>query len=409
MFTDVQGKKVLIRVDFNVPLNSEYVIQDDTRILKALPTIKTLLKNGAAVILMSHLGRPHKKKKKDGSINREAYTLRHLQKHLSALLELEVDFANDCIGNDAFSKSLNLKSGEVLLLENTRFEEGEKKGDDLMGAKLSKLGDLFVNDAFGAAHRSHASTTTVSKYFKPEHRSLGLLMENEIAHAKKVLNSPKRPCTAILGGAKVSDKILLVERLLDFVNYIIIGGGMSFTFIKAKGGKIGNSLVEDDYLDLSMELLEKAKERDVDIYLPEDTIAGSAFDKNADTQIVSSDKIPDEWMGLDIGPIATQKFSQVILSSQTILWNGPVGVFEFPNFANGTLAIAQAVAAATDKGAFSLIGGGDSVSAINQANLADKVSFVSTGGGAMLEFLEGKKLPGIAAIESKEFVEHKEI
>lgn len=408
MFENIEGKKVLIRVDFNVPLNKQFEITDDTRMQKALPTIQYLLKEGASVILMSHFGRPQKKKNADGSINKQAFSLKHLTKHLSDLLESPILFAEDCIGRDAFSKSLQLKSGEVLLLENTRFEEGEKKGDEVMGAKLAKLADFFINDAFGAAHRNHASTTTVAKYFKPEHRCLGLLMQNEIENAKKVLNSPKRPCTAILGGAKVSDKIKLIERLIDFVNHIIIGGGMSYTFIKAKGGKIGNSLVENDYLDLALEILEKAEDRNVDIYLPTDTIAADQFAADASTQTVKTNQIPDDWMGLDIGPEAIDAYSKVINSSKTILWNGPVGVFEFDNFSNGTMAIAQEVANVTEKGAFTLVGGGDSVSAINKAGLADKVSFVSTGGGAMLEFLEGKKLPGIAAIESKEYVETKE-
>ncbi len=399
MLTNLKGKKVLIRVDFNVPLNSERQITDQTRILKALPTINNVLDQGGSVILMSHLGRPLKKLNTDGSINKEKFSLKHLIPTLSKLLNRDVKFASDTIGESAFDHSTTLQAGEVLLLENTRFNEGEKTGDDEMGAKLAKLADAYINDAFGAAHRSHASTTTVAKYFEKADRSLGLLMESEIASGTKVLNSPRRPFTAILGGAKVSDKIQLIEKLLDFCDNIIIGGGMSYTFTKALGGKIGNSLVEKDYLDLALELLDKAKERNVDIFLPEDNLCAAEFSNDSPNTVYNSNEIPDDQMGLDIGPKAIESFKKVVLGSQTILWNGPVGVFEFDNFATGTLTIAQAVADATTKGAFSLIGGGDSVSAINKSGLADKVSFISTGGGAMLEFLEGKKLPGIAAIE----------
>ena len=405
MITEVSGKKVLVRVDFNVPLDAEFKITDDTRIRKALPTIKTLLDKGAAVILMSHLGRPQKKLNADGSINKEKYSLSHLINHLKHATNAEVKFANDCIGPEAFDKAHGLQAGEILLLENTRFHKGEKKGEDEMAAKLAKLADVYINDAFGTAHRAHASTTTVAKYFKPENRSLGLLMESEIQNAKKVLNSPKRPATAILGGAKVSDKIQLIERLIDFVNVIIIGGGMSYTFTKAQGGEIGTSLVEDDYLDLALKLLKKADNQGVDILLPEDNVVTTEFSNDTERKTVKSNEIPAGWMGLDIGEKSIQKFNEVIKGSKTILWNGPVGVFEFPNFAIGTQSIARAVADATALGAFSMIGGGDSVAAITQAGLDDEVSFVSTGGGAMLEFLEGKKLPGIAAIESKEYVE----
>ena len=405
MITEVSGKRVLVRVDFNVPLDSEFKITDDTRIRKALPTIKTLLDNGASVILMSHLGRPLKKLNEDGSINKTKFSLRHLVSHLKSATNTEVKFADDCIGQEAFDHANSLQAGEILLLENTRFHKGEKKGDDEMAAKLAKLADIYINDAFGTAHRAHASTTTVAKYFKPSNRSLGLLMESEINNAKKVLNSPKRPATAILGGAKVSDKIQLIERLIDFVNVIIIGGGMSYTFTKAQGGEIGTSLVEDDYLDLALKLLKKADEQGVDIVLPVDNVIATDFSNEAERKTVKSDEIPADWMGLDIGAKSIENFSEIIKSSKTILWNGPVGVFEFPNFAIGTQAVAQSVADATALGAFSMIGGGDSVAAITQAGLDDEVSFVSTGGGAMLEFLEGKKLPGIAAIESQEYVE----
>lgn len=405
MITEVSNKKVLVRVDFNVPLDSEFKITDDTRIRKALPTIQSLLSKGASVILMSHLGRPQKKKKEDGSIDVQKFTLRHVVNHLADLTETTVHFANDCIGTEAFDKALALPAGEILLLENTRFHIGEKKGSDDMAAKLAKLADLYVNDAFGTAHRAHASTTTVAKYFKPADRSLGLLMESEIANADKVLKSPKRPALAILGGAKVSDKIKLIERLMDFVNVILIGGGMSYTFIKAAGGKIGNSLVEDDFLDLAKELVEKAKDLNVDLLIPEDSILADGFSNNANIEVTESDSINEGWMGLDIGPKAVKRYEHEILNAKTILWNGPVGVFEFSNFSKGTLSIAQAVAEATKKGAYSMIGGGDSVAAISQAGLDDDVSFVSTGGGAMLEYLEGKQLPGIAAIFSQEFVE----
>jgi len=405
MITEVSGKKVLVRVDFNVPLNSEHKITDDTRIRKALPSIKTLLENGASVILMSHLGRPQSKLKDDGSINKEKYSLKHIVEHLSELTGAEVHFANDCIGSDAFDKAHALQAGEILLLENTRFHKGEKKGDDEMAAKLAKLGDIYINDAFGTAHRAHASTTTVAKYFKPKNGSLGLLMEAEIANAKKLLDSPKRPAVAILGGGKVSDKIQLIERLIDFVNVIIIGGGMSYTFTKARGGEIGDSLVEDTHLELALELLEKAKDQGVEILIPPDNVVADSFAADAAFKTVPSDQIPENWMGLDIGEESVKEFSKVIKSAKTILWNGPVGVFEFENFAKGTNAIAQAVADATKLGAFTMIGGGDSVAAISKAGLEDEVSFVSTGGGAMLEFLEGKKLPGIAAIEASEYVE----
>jgi len=401
MIRNLKGKKVLMRVDFNVPLNSNNEITDDTRIIKALPTILHVLHEGGSVILLSHLGRPLKKLNSDGSINKEKFSLKHLRSRLSDLLEREVKFADDTVGPNAFDLANSLKSGEVLLLENTRFFKEESAGDIEFAAKLAKLADCYINDAFGTAHRAHASTTTVARFFEPEDRCFGYLIEKEIKYADRVLHSPERPFTAILGGAKVSDKIQLIDRLIEIANHILIGGGMSYTFIKAMGGKIGNSLVEDEQLDLALELLAKAKEMNVDLIIPEDTIAGDAFSENAESQIFDSYRIEDGWMGLDIGEKAIEKYRQLIMSSRTILWNGPLGVFEFPKFANGTMAVAKAVADATSKGAFSLIGGGDSVSAINKSGLSDRVSFISTGGGAMLEYLEGKPLPGIKAILDK--------
>jgi phosphoglycerate kinase len=399
MLLDYKGKQVLIRVDFNVPLDSEGNITDDTRIKKAIPTIMHVLEHGGSVILMSHLGRPLKKLNDDGSINKEKFSLFHLVEHLSELLMMEVQFVNDCASDEAALAASKLKEGQVLLLENTRFYPGEEKGDPELAEKLAGLADYFVNDAFGAAHRAHASTATVAKFFTKEHKELGLLMQSEIHNAKKVMYSPERPLTAIIGGAKVSDKIQLIERLIEKANKIIIGGGMAYTFIKAQGGEVGKSLVENDYLDLALRLIEKARNENVDIYLPVDSHIAASFSNDSEHKNCASDNIPEGWMGLDIGINAITSFTSAILESKTILWNGPLGVFEFSNFSKGTFAVANAVAEATAMGAFTLIGGGDSVSAINQARLADKVSFVSTGGGAMLEFLEGKTLPGIAAIE----------
>lgn len=395
---DFKNKRVLIRVDFNVPLDKDYNITDDTRIQKALPTIKHVLDNDGAVILMSHLGRPQKKLTKDGSIDVEKFTLRHLVAHLKELLNTEVIFSPDTVGSEARSKSFLLNPGQVLLLENTRFHKGESKGDELFAAGLANLGDIYINDAFGTAHRAHASTTTVASHFQADEKSFGYLMEAEIKNADKVLMSPDRPLTAIVGGAKVSDKIQLLERLMELTQNIIIGGGMAYTFIKAKGGEIGNSLCEESHLDLALELLDKASKNNVDIYLPEDSVIADDFNNDANTQTVDSNEIPEGWMGLDIGPKAIVKFSEVLKASKTILWNGPLGVFEMSNFSNGTMTTAKVVAEATSNGSFSLIGGGDSVAAVNKAGLSDKVSFVSTGGGAMLEYLEGKKLPGIKGI-----------
>lgn len=399
MNLDFKDKKVLVRVDFNVPLDSDYKITDDTRIRKALPTIRHILKKGGAVILMSHLGRPQKKLREDGSVDVEKFTLAHLQKHLAKLLRKKVQFCEETVGKKATAMAAALQPKEVLLLENTRFNEGETKGDPKLAKKMAKLADLYVNDAFGTAHREHASTATVAKSFKKGSKAFGLLMEAEITNANKVLHGPERPLTAIVGGAKVSDKILLLEQLLNFADNLIIGGGMAYTFMRAMGGKTGASLVEEDKVELAKTLLAQAKEKGVNIYLPLDSVIADKFDPKANRETKPSKRIKKGWMGLDIGPQARKEFGQVIRKSKTILWNGPMGVFEMKPFANGTKSVARAVAAATKKGAFSLVGGGDSVAAINQLGLADEVSYVSTGGGAMLEFLEGKTLPGIAAIE----------
>ena len=387
-----KGKKALVRVDFNVPLDEKYKITDDTRIRAAIPTIKKILKDGGSVILMSHLGRP-----KEGPT--EKYSLKHLVKHLSELLATEVQFAKDCIGDEAFTRAKNLKSGEVLLLENLRFYKEEEKGDEEFAKKLSGLGDVYVNDAFGTAHREHASTAVIAKFFSPENKLFGLVMEGEVASAEKVLHSSEKPFTAIIGGAKVSDKILIIENLLDRATDIIIGGGMAYTFFKAMGGQIGKSLVEEERLETASKLLEKADATGICIHLPPDSIIADRFAEDANVSSSLSNNIPDGWMGLDIGAMACELFTKVIHKSKTILWNGPMGVFEMEKFQHGTKCIAQAVAEATQKGAFSLVGGGDSVSAVNQFGYTDKVSYVSTGGGAMLEYFEGKELPGIAALK----------
>ncbi|MCI5083095.1 MAG: phosphoglycerate kinase [Saprospiraceae bacterium] len=400
MNLDLNGKKVLVRVDFNVPLDKDYNITDDTRIRAALPTIQHIISNGGAAILMSHLGRPSKKLKEDGSIDVERFTLKHVVDHLSKLLGVYVKFCEETVGDKAAELAASLKPTEVLILENTRFNKGEKKGEEAFAKQLAELADYYVNDAFGSAHRAHASTTTVAQFFKDEEKAFGFLMENEIKNANKVLNNPERPLTAIIGGAKVSDKILLLERLIEFVDNLLIGGGMAYTFLKAQGGQIGNSLVEEDKQELALKLIQKAKDKGVNIYLPEDSVVADAFSNEAQIKVVDSNAIEDGWMGLDIGEKARAAFSEVVKQSKSILWNGPMGVFEMSNFANGTNTIANVVAEATqEQGAFSLIGGGDSVAAINKAGLAEKVSYVSTGGGAMLEFLEGKELPGIAAIK----------
>lgn len=389
------GKKALIRVDFNVPLDkASFAITDDTRIKAALPTIKKILNDGGSVILMSHLGRP-----KDGP--EEKSSLKHVIQHLAQLLggNTPVLFANDCIGEQAYLTAGMMRAGEVLLLENLRFYKEEEKGDEAFAEKLSKLGDVYINDAFGTAHRAHASTAVIAKFFTPENKMFGLLMEGEVAAAEKVLLKAEKPFTAIIGGAKVSDKILILENLLERATDIIIGGGMAYTFMKALGGTIGTSLCEEDRLETAKAILDKAASKGVNIHLPSDSIIADAFAADANTSVAPSNHIPDGWMGLDIGANACTQFTNVLLHSKTILWNGPMGVFEMQKFQHGTKTIAQAVADATSKGAFSLVGGGDSVAAVNDFGFADKVSYISTGGGAMLEFFEGKVLPGIAAVK----------
>ena len=388
---NLSGKKVLIRVDFNVPLNDKFEITEDTRIQAALPTIQKVISSGGSPILMSHLGRP-----KDAYDQK--FSLKHIVPHLSELVGKEVKFAEDCIGEKTLQIVRSLQPGEVLLLENLRFHKEEKKGDEAFAGELAKLADVYINDAFGTAHRAHASTTIVAKFF-PEEKAFGYLIEKELANMDKVIHNPERPFTAIMGGAKVSDKILLIENLLEKVDNLIIGGGMTYTFIKAQGGKIGNSIVEEDKLQLALDLIKKAKEKNVNLIIPTDNIIADKFDNNANTQTTATGAIPDGWMGLDIGPETITKLIEVIQSSKTILWNGPMGVFEMSSFQTGTKSIAEAIAKATSLGAFSLIGGGDSVAAINKYQLKDKVSYVSTGGGAMLEYMEGKELPGIKAIK----------
>lgn len=395
------GKKALVRVDFNVPFDKDFNITDDTRIRAALPTIQHILEDGGSAILMSHLGRPQKKKKEDGSLDVAKFSLRHISNHLSDLLGKEVKFCDEVevVGTKAQKMAADLKPGEVLLLENTRFQAGEEKGDETLAKAMADLGDIYVNDAFGTAHRAHASTTTVAKFFDKNAKTFGFLMEAEVKNAQKVLDAPERPLTAILGGAKVSDKIMIIERMIDLVDNLIIGGAMAYTFFKAKGGQVGKSLVEEDRLDTARALLEKAEAKGVAFLLPEDSVIADNFANDADFRFAPSDEIPDGWMGLDIGEKAVAEFAKTIENSKTILWNGPMGVFEMSNFANGTKSVANAVAKATKAGAFSLVGGGDSVAAVNDMDLADEMSYVSTGGGAMLEFFEGKTLPGVAAIE----------
>jgi len=395
---DFAGKRALIRVDFNVPLDKQYNISDDSRIRGALPTIKKIIKDGGSVVLMSHLGRPLKKLKEDGTIDHVKFSLRHTVKHISDLLGIEVQFADDCIGEGAFAASAALQPGQVLLLENLRFYKEEEKGDAAFAERLAKHGDAYVNDAFGTAHRAHASTTIVANYFDDAHKMFGYLMAAEIKNADKVILETRRPFTAILGGAKVSDKILIIENLIEKADNIIIGGGMAYTFYKAQGHTIGTSLVEDERLDTAKEVLAKAAAKGCKILLPVDSIVADKFAPDAQNKNTEGVDIPDGWMGLDIGFKAIAEFREVILNSKTILWNGPMGVFEMEAFQKGTIAIAQAVAEATNAGAFSLVGGGDSVAAVYQFGLADQVSYVSTGGGALLEYFEGKELPGIKAI-----------
>lgn len=383
------GKKALIRVDFNVPLNEDFSVSDDSRIQAAVPSIKKILKDGGSAILMSHLGRP-----KGGP--EEKYSLKHIISAVEAALGTKVQFASDCIGEEAESKAAGLKAGEVLLLENLRFYKEEEKGDKDFAEKLSKLGDVYVNDAFGTAHRAHASTAVIAEFFKD--KVAGYLMESELTNADKVLGNPERPYTAIMGGAKIADKILIIERLLDVVDNLIIGGGMSYTFAKAQGGSIGNSLLEADKMDFVLELMEKATAKGVNLILPLDTVIADDFSNNAKQDMATSGEIPDGWMGLDIGPKTRELFGKTILESKTVLWNGPMGVFEMESFDKGTKAIAEYVAEATRNGAFSLIGGGDSAAAVNKFGFTDQVSYVSTGGGALLEHMEGKVLPGVAAL-----------
>jgi phosphoglycerate kinase len=387
---DFTGKKAIMRVDFNVPLNDKFEVTDDTRIRAAEPTITKILDEGGSVILMSHLGRP-----KEGP--EEKFSLKHVIPNLTEILGTDVKFATDCIGSETLGMKKALKPGEVLLLENLRFYKEETKGDEEFAGKLAEGADVYVNSAFGTAHRAHASTTIVAQFF-PGDRMFGYLINNELDSMDKVLRGSEKPFTAVMGGAKVSDKIMIIENLMEKADNLIIGGGMTYTFIKAMGGNIGSSLCEEDKLDLARDLIQKAKDKGVQLLLPVDNIAADKFDNEAATQITSIDEVPDGWMGLDIGPESIQKFNEVIAASKTILWNGPMGVFEMENFQEGTKSIALAIADATAKGAFSLVGGGDSVAAVNKYHLKDKVSYVSTGGGAMLEYIEGKELPGIKAI-----------
>ena len=384
-----KDKKALKRVDFNVPLNKEFVVTDATRIEAAKPTIEKILTDGGSCVLMSHLGRPKSKEL--------AFSLQHIVEAASKALGVPVLFAPDCVGDIAETAVANLKPGEVLLLENVRYYKEETAGDPEFAKRLSRLGDIYVNDAFGSAHRAHASTAIITEHF-PKDKCFGALLASEIYNLEKVLGDSQKPVTAVIGGAKVSSKITVIENILDKIDHLIIGGGMAFTFIKAQGGNIGNSLVEDDKQALALQILKLAEEKAVEIHLPVDVIAADQFSEKANTQISPITQIPDGWMGLDSGPQSNSNFANVISKSKTILWNGPVGVFEMELFSKGTISLGNAIASATEQGAFSLVGGGDSVAAVKQFNLSKKVSYVSTGGGAMLEMLEGKILPGIQAI-----------
>ena len=386
---DFKGKKALIRVDFNVPLDEDFNVTDATRIQAAKPTIIKILEDGGAVILMSHLGRPKGVEDK--------FSLKHIADKVSEIIGVDVKFSSNCVGEEAEKASSDLEMGEVLLLENLRFHSEEKNGDVAFAEQLSKLGDVYVNDAFGTAHRAHASTTIVAQFF-PEHKCFGSLLAQEIVSLKKILEEGEKPVLAILGGAKVSSKITVIENILDKVDHLIIGGGMSFTFIKAQGGTVGDSICEDDKMELALDILKQAKEKGVQVHIPVDVIAADAFSNDANTQICDITAIPDGWQGLDAGPKSRELFDKVVNESKTILWNGPLGVFEMETFAGGTIALGNSIANATKNGTFSLVGGGDSVAAVKQFGFADKVSYVSTGGGAMLESLEGKTLPGIEAI-----------
>jgi len=393
-FSDINfaDKKAIIRVDFNVPLDENFKVTDTTRIEAAKPTIDKILKDGGSVILMSHLGRPKGVEEK--------YSLKHIVDTTSKILGVTVKFVTDSVGSEVEQAAKDLKPGEVLLLENLRFYKEEEAGDEGFAKKLASLGDVYVNDAFGTAHRAHASTTIIANYF-PEDKVFGELLAKEIDSLNKVLRNSEKPVTAVLGGSKVSSKITVIENILDKVDHLIIGGGMTFTFVKAQGGKIGDSICEDDKQELALEILAKAKEKNVQIHLPVDVIAADSFSNDAKTQVVDVTAIPDGWQGLDAGPKSLENFKKVILESKTILWNGPLGVFEMENFAKGTIALGNFIAEATEKGAFSLVGGGDSVAAVKQFGLEPRMSYVSTGGGAMLEMLEGKTLPGIAAIQGE--------
>lgn len=386
-----KNKKALVRVDFNVPLDDKFNITDDTRIRAAIPTLKKILNGGGSVIIMSHLGRPK-------NLPEDKFSLKHIVAPLSKLLGVDVKFSNDCIGSATKAMTSALKPGEVLLLENLRFHTEETKGSESFAKELASLGDVYVNDAFGTAHRAHASTTIIAHFF-PNDKMFGYCMSAELESINNLMTKAKKPFTAILGGAKVSGKIAIIENLMDKVDNLIIGGGMSYTFIKAQGGKVGSSLVEEDRIDTALQVIEAAKKKNVKLYIPTDTVIADAFNNDANKKVCAINEIPDGWLGLDIGPETEKEFTKVIESSNAILWNGPMGVFEMSSFEHGTKAVADAIVSATGKGAFSLVGGGDSVAAINKYNLADKVSYVSTGGGAMLEYIEGKELPGVKAIE----------
>jgi phosphoglycerate kinase len=388
---DFSGKKALIRVDFNVPLNEKFEITDDTRMRAALPTIEKVIEKGGSPVIMSHLGRP-----KNGP--EDKFSLKHLVPHLSELLGgRTVKIAPDCIGEETKKMADSLQPGEVLILENLRFHGEETKGDAEFARQLSEMGDCWVNDAFGTAHRAHASTAVIAQYF-PNDKMFGFLVDSEVASLEKVMKEPQRPFTAIMGGSKVSSKITIIENLLERVDHLIIGGGMTYTFVKSQGGKIGDSICEDDYLDLAKDLMKKAEAKGVKLHFAVDVLEADAFAETANTKVVPADDIEDGWQGLDVGPKTIEKFNKVISESKTVLWNGPVGVFEMDKFAEGTKAIGAAVVEATQKGAFSLVGGGDSVAAVNKFGIADGVSYISTAGGALLEYLEGKELPGIAAV-----------
>lgn len=383
------GKRAVVRVDFNVPLDKEFNITDDTRIRAATPTIKKILADGGSVVLLSHLGRP-----KGGPENK--YSLKHIVARLGEEYGTDVQFADDALKAEEQAKAL--QPGQILLVENVRFYPEEEKGDEAFATKLAKLGEVYVNDAFGAAHRKHASTSVIAAQFAPEDRVAGYLLQSELDNAQKVLEHAERPFTAIMGGAKISDKIQLIEKLLDKVDNLLIGGGMAYTFAKAQGGSIGSSLLEADKMDLALRLIQQAKDKGVNLVLPTDSIIADKFANDANTKTANNDSIPDGWLGLDLGPESQQAFANIVLQSKTVLWNGPMGVFEMSNFAAGTTKVAEAIAEATEAGAFSLIGGGDSAAAVNQLGFAEKVSYISTGGGALLEYMEGKELPGVAAL-----------